>query len=65
MNFFRAKRTICLATGAGAGVGAEAEGSRTFLPGAGADPIWSETESAPGPIGLPEPPKKGAAPQYC
>ena len=49
MNFFRAKMTICLATGAGAGVGAEAEGSRTFLPGAGADPIWSETESAPGP----------------
>ena len=28
--------------------------------GAGADPIWSEPESAPGP---PEPPKKVAAPQ--
>ena len=29
--------------------GAGAAWSRLFLPGAGADPIWSEPESAPGP----------------
>ena len=37
-----------------------------FLPGAGADPIWSEPESSPGPrtsgAGAA---KKGAAPQHC
>ena len=34
-----------------------------FLPGAGADPIWSEPESAPG-RPEPEPHKKVAAPQH-
>ena len=29
--------------------GAGAAWSRRFLPGAGANPIWSEPESAPGP----------------
>ena len=41
--------------------GAGAAWSRLFLPGAGADPIWSEPESAPT-LGVPkpEPPKKVA-----
>ena len=46
--------------------GAGAAWSRLFLPGAGADPIWSEPEAAPGPrtsgAGAAQ---KVAAPQHC
>ena len=47
IELFQGLKWQILLSGAGADVGAA--WSRPFLPGDGADPIWSEPESAPGP----------------